>query len=435
MTTGNWVELVIVGFVLLVIAVAAWVETSLSTFSRLTLRELLEDRLVRSQEAELEETQKLRSSMLLIEMIGAGVGTALIAHIMVSLDIAYGLVLGIVIASVAHIVLGRIVPRAIVGNRLAGESSVATVTGKVLNTMFAPLIVPVDFTVQRVARTSPRRDELQEYGNGRNGDEQEPSTEGDERSENEIESDEHEMITNVLDLERANAHDIMVPRLDLVAIPMTASIAEAVDVAIQAGHSRIPVYGENIDEIQGVVYAKDLLKYVTEQHEGLTIESVLRPAHFVPESKRVDDLLKELQQSKVHLAVVVDEYGGTAGVVTIEDILEEIVGEIEDEFDKESARIEVIDENELILDGRLLVEDAIDEFDISWDERPSGTIGGLIQRELGRIPKTGDVVDVDGLRLTVLSVERRRIRRVRCERVDRGATETESSDSSIPSAQ
>jgi CBS domain containing-hemolysin-like protein len=225
------------------------------------------------------------------------------------------------------------------------------------------------------------------------------------------------MISGVLHLERATARDIMVPRIDIVAVSKDVPVSEAVDVAIQAGHSRIPVYGRSIDEIIGVVYAKDMLRFVNEDHEGVVAGDLAREAYFVPESKKVDDLLNEMQQAKVHLAVVVDEYGGTAGVVTIEDILEEIVGEIQDEYDTEQPRIEVLGPDEAIADGALSVDDLADELDLEWPEPVSGTIGGLIQRRLGRIPSEGEVVELPGLRLTVLKVERRRVRQVRIERM------------------
>jgi CBS domain containing-hemolysin-like protein len=224
------------------------------------------------------------------------------------------------------------------------------------------------------------------------------------------------MISAILHLQRNTAQQIMVPRIDIVAIEKNVLVSEAVDVAIQAGHSRIPVYERSMDEIVGVIYAKDLLRYVNEVHEGLSVESLLRPAYFVPESKRVDDLLSELQGSKVHLAIVVDEYGGTAGVVTIEDILEEIVGEIQDEYDREPVQFELVNSEMALVDGRISINDLADEMDIEWPDTATGTLGGYIQRRLGRIPVEHEIVEVDDLRLTVLKVEHRRIRQVRVER-------------------
>jgi CBS domain containing-hemolysin-like protein len=152
----------------------------------------------------------------------------------------------------------------------------------------------------------------------------------------------------------------------------------------------------------------------------MTVEPLVRPAYIVPESKRIDDLLEELQQAKVHLAVVVDEFGGTAGVVTIEDILEEIVGEIQDEYDTETPPFEIVSEREAIVDGRLSIDDLADEMDMIWPEPASGTLGGYIQRRLGRIPAEGEQVELPGIRLTVLLVEHRRVRQVRLERFDDG---------------
>lgn len=416
MTPGMWFELGIAALSLIIVGITAWAEGSLGTFSRVTIRELLDERLHRGQESELEETQLLRADLLLIEMLLVGVSTALITHVLFSQDIEYGLLIGLAAGTVAHVLFGRVLPRALI-RPTSNESNIAKIIGRGVRAVFQPLVWPVNAMTGLVGSIGGAREAVGppdmltgEYPN---------ETDADEAAQDlgEIEDDEHEMLSNVLALVTASAHDIMVPRLDVVAIPKTASIAEAVDVAIQAGHSRIPVFDDSIDEIVGILYAKDLLQYVTTEHEGLSIMSLLRDAHFVPESKRLDDLLQELQQAKIHMAIVVDEYGGTAGVVTIEDILEEIVGEIEDEFDKEVPLVEVISDDEIVIDGRLLVEDCVDQFDLLWEPRPSGTVSGLIQRELGRIPKSGDVIQIDGLRFTVESVERRRVRQVRCERI------------------
>src|SRR5690606_9821358 len=264
------------------------------------------------------------------------------------------------------IVFGRILPRAFASEELEPESSTPFRVAQALSIVFAPVVRPVEAINDLLARGKRRRAEAEAlealegevYVNGT------ATGEHPDRAEpHEIEEDEQEMITGILHLDQATARQIMVPRIDIVAIPQDALVAEAVEVAIQAGHSRIPVFGRSIDEIVGVVYAKDLLRYVNDPHDGLTIDELIRPAYFVPESKRVDDLLNELQQSKVHLAIVVDEYGGTAGVVTIEDILEEIVGEIQDEYDTEPAQFELISPDEAIADGRLSIRDLVDEME------------------------------------------------------------------------
>jgi putative hemolysin len=424
MTTGNWIELTIAIFALVIVTLSAWVETSLATVTRVNLRALLEGRFARSPERELEGPQYTRSSMLLIEMIGVGVSTALIAHIAWDVSPEYGLWIGIVIAVLLNVVFGRILPRIAVGDERSEQTATQGKVARALTLLFAPLIRPVDAIVGLFARRRPGRDEGV-AGEDEDSDSSWLSTAGDRDAdgEDEIEPVEQEMISGVLHLENATASQIMVPRIDIVGIHKGSSIEEATAVAIRAGHSRIPVYGQSIDEIQGIVYAKDLLKYVVEDPKDVSIEAILRPAYFVPESKRVDDLLRDLQHGRVHMAVVVDEYGGTAGVVTIEDIIEEIVGEIEDEYDVEEPYIEVLSDTEAMVAGKVSVDDLMHDLDLELPVAAQGTVGGLVQRELGHIPHQGETVDLGNVRITVMEVEHRRIRRVKVERLTAGAVE------------
>lgn len=409
MSGASLIELAIAAVALAVLGLAGWVESSLVSAHRVSIRELVDERRTRAFALLLAETQQLRGAMLVVQLFCMGLATVLIADVTVELDEDYGLVWGVVIGLACGIIAGQVVPRALASHRGPGESSSAARAGRVVAAVFAPLIKPIDLLVGLVRRMLRRRDEHPRLDDP---DASEFDAEGGNGQVDDFEHDEQEMISGILQLEEAVAHDLMVPRIDLVAIPHDASIAEAASVAIQAGHSRIPVFGANIDEIVGIVYAKDLLKYVTEEHEDVSLDTILRAAAFVPESKRVDDLLRELQQAKIHMAVVVDEYGGTAGVVTIEDILEEIVGEIEDEYDKAAPRIELTEDGEAIVDGQMLLEDVLEELGVSWVERPSGTISGLLQRQLGRIPRVGEELTVDGVDFKVLGVEKRRIRRV-----------------------
>ncbi len=245
----------------------------------------------------------------------------------------------------------------------------------------------------------------------------------DHDDENQIDEDEAEMITGVLRLDQVRARDIMVPRPDIVALPSDALVDHAVEVAIQRGHSRIPVYGRDLDDIIGVLYAKDMLPYVNERDSHIPIEGKWRAASFVPDSKPVDGMLEDMRDAQVHLAIVVDEFGGTSGLVTIEDILEEIVGEIRDEFDRETPAIQPVPERNdaWFIDGRITVTDLVDELRLDWPDTPGGTLGGYLQRRVGGLPKEKDVVEVDGLlRLTVMRVDRRRVRLVLAEEVRSG---------------
>jgi putative hemolysin len=417
LSTSQWIELIIAGLALLVLFVASWIDITLSAAGRVNVRRLLDERFARLDEQELERNQRVRSEMQLVSLLAGALAAVLITNLLRTTLDDLGFEIGLVVSAVCIVVIGRIWPRFVAGREPDAESTRVRRVTRVMSFVFAPIVRPITWTTDALTRDRARSDATDDVPhpgaepvNGANV----PERDADQA---EIEQDEQEMITGVLHLERATARDIMVPRIDIVAVSRDVLIGEAVDVAIQAGHSRIPVYGKSIDEIVGVVYAKDMLRFVNEDHESVLVSALLREAYFVPESKKVDDLLGELQLSKVHLAVVVDEYGGTAGVVTIEDILEEIVGEIQDEFDSEELRIEIISPDEALADGALSVEDLSDDLHLEWSAPVSGTIGGLMQRRLGRIPVEGEVVELDGIRLTVLRVERRRVRLVRIERL------------------
>jgi CBS domain containing-hemolysin-like protein len=208
----------------------------------------------------------------------------------------------------------------------------------------------------------------------------------------------------------------MVPRIDIVALPASASFEQAIDTIIAEGHSRVPVYEASIDEIVGILYAKDLLPFLRSNAPGRpSPRSIVRTPVFVPESMTVDDLLHELQRRKVHIAIVLDEYGGTAGLVTIEDLLEEIVGEIQDEYDEEEPLITRLSDDEARVDGRAAVDDLGALFDTNLaleDADEYDTVGGLIYHRVGGVPAPGDQVSVDGLSLTVESTDGRRVGKV-----------------------
>ncbi len=230
-----------------------------------------------------------------------------------------------------------------------------------------------------------------------------------------IEAEEEQMIGAVLELGEQRAHEVMVARVDMVSLPVSASLGEIVETIVSEGHSRIPVYEENIDNIIGMLYAKDLLPYLVGDDRPPSIRRLLRTPLFVPESMLVDELLRSLQRRRVHIAVVLDEHGGTAGLVTIEDLLEEIVGEIQDEYDEEEPMIVPLGEFEARIDGRTDVDDMLAHFDTTLDgndQEEFDTVGGLMYHHIGGVPAVGDTVDVDGLKLTVEATDGRRVRSV-----------------------
>jgi putative hemolysin len=232
-----------------------------------------------------------------------------------------------------------------------------------------------------------------------------------------IERQERTMIDNVLELEEKTVREVMVPRPDIVALSASASVRTAVDTFVREGYSRMPIFRETIDAIVGILYGKDLFPLMIDNRYEDPVGEFVRPAYFVPESKRADDLLRELRQQRVHIAVVVDEYGGTAGMVTIEDLLEEIVGEIQDEFDVEEQKIIRTSEDEAVVDGGVSIDDANEELGLDLTAEEVDTIGGLVHERLGRIPVIGDKVVLDHAVLTVVGASGRRVTRVRIKRL------------------
>ena len=229
-----------------------------------------------------------------------------------------------------------------------------------------------------------------------------------------IEENEREMIASVCDFDATLAREIMVPRIDMVALEADASIEEALDVIVETGYSRIPVYEGTIENILGILNAKDLLADLKENDSPQPgLRDLLRPAHFVPETNKVGEVLRELQRERIQLAIVVDEYGGIAGLVTVEDALEEIVGEIEDEYDTVEPFCEMVSDQEAIFNARIDLDDVNSLLDTDLPTEDSDTLGGLIYSSLGGVPKVGDEVELDGVRITVLSLLGRRIKKVR----------------------
>jgi len=228
-----------------------------------------------------------------------------------------------------------------------------------------------------------------------------------------LEAEEEQMINAVIELGERRVHEVMVPRIAIAALASSATFEEATELIIAAGHSRIPVYEESIDHVIGILYAKDLLPFLTSAVVPRPpLQSLVRPPVLVPESLPIDNVLHQLQRQRVHLAIVLDEYGGTAGLVTIEDLLEEIVGEIQDEYDVEEPLIVRISDNEVRVDGRSAVDELEELFNIELsleDEAEYDTVGGLIYHRIGGVPAPGDRIEVDGLTLTVESTDGRRV--------------------------
>jgi CBS domain containing-hemolysin-like protein len=236
----------------------------------------------------------------------------------------------------------------------------------------------------------------------------------------EIESEERQLIRSIIDFGDTVVREVMVPRPDMVAIAQDSTVAQAMECAITNGFSRIPVYGaEGIDDVVGIVYAKDLMRAMRDRLGSTPIRPLLRPPVFVPETKRVSELLKEMQARQRHMSIVIDEYGGTAGLATLEDLIEELVGEIVDEFDVEDPQLEPLPNGDWRVNARMPLDEVNELLRLDLPEGDWDTIGGLVFNALGHVPTEGEAVEIDGHRLRAERVDGRRIGRVRITRARR----------------
>jgi CBS domain containing-hemolysin-like protein len=230
--------------------------------------------------------------------------------------------------------------------------------------------------------------------------------------EEEIEEEERELIHSVFEFGDTVVREVMVPRPDMVTAPGDATVDEVLETIVKAGYSRIPIYEGDNDNIVGVLYAKDLLKRVHESKGDLEVSSLARGPLFVPEQKRVSDLLREMQEQRVHMAIVIDEYGGTAGLVTIEDLIEEIVGEIVDEYDQEEPLVEPLDEDSIRVDAKMSIDEVNEMLKVELPHEEWDTVGGLVFGLTGRVPLPGERVRFDSLEFLTERVTGRRIQKV-----------------------
>lgn len=352
--------------------------------------------------------------MTLVQVLAAIFMASLLTHVFdqaVLADIDW---LAIILTIVIYLLFGQIVPRAVSEKDFEPYFDRIIRGGHLISTIFAPVIWIIDWGVRRVKALLPgsaASGELEDIDEVRA-----PSRSTDMDDLDEIE---RQMIDGILGLESVSVRDIMVPRLDIVAVERSVPPDQLMETITRAGHSRIPVYQESVDRILGVLYVKDLLPFVIGTTRRIPLLDLIRPAFVVPESKKVSDLFAELKRTRIHIAIVADEYGGTAGLVTIEDIIEEIVGEIQDEYDSEEPLFEQPERGVLLADGRLPIEDVEDALRIRFEvDDDFGTLGGFVHKHLGRLPIQGDRFEAENVQVEILEVERHRVRRLRITKLE-----------------
>ena len=232
-----------------------------------------------------------------------------------------------------------------------------------------------------------------------------------------INEEENEMIRAIFTLRDTIVREIMVPRTDMAYVSADATVREVLATIVECGHSRIPVWDGTLDNIVGLIYAKDFLKYWGMDDSGVVLRRVMRAPYFVPETKKLEELLHDFKKKRIHIAIVIDEYGGTSGLVTIEDLLEQIVGDIQDEYDLEEEWLVKEDDGAVMVDARLPIEELEEYFGIEIERDKFDTVGGLIFHLTGRIPRTGEEVESGTIRLVVLAADERKISKVRISKL------------------
>ncbi len=227
-----------------------------------------------------------------------------------------------------------------------------------------------------------------------------------------VNEEESEMIRSIFSLGTTIVREVMVTRSEIACVSVESTVRELLDTIIACGHSRIPVYEDSIDNIIGLLYAKDLLKLWGTDVKSLSVREIMRTPYFIPESKNLEQLLQEFKRKRIHLAIVIDEYGGTSGLITIEDLLEQIVGDIQDEYDREESLLTVNPDGSITADGRLPVEELEEHFDIQIERDNFDSVGGLAFHLTGKIPAIGDAIEGAGLYLKILDADLRRVKKV-----------------------
>ena len=398
MDPARSIELLGLCMCLVVVGVASAAEAALSTISRHRLNALLDDGERRAQALMklLEEPYQVRMATLVLGTSATITATALTLTFIHAWSTA-GKVASLVTFFLIWLTIGTTLPKTIATKY---PTEVSLLIARPLRILLW-LVLPVQWMLRIIAQpiglftgSKPQlvtEEELKLLVNV-----------GEE--EGIIESDEREMIEGIFEFNDTQVREVMVPRIDVKAIEVSSSIEEAVHLVLSAGHSRVPVYEKSIDQIIGVLYAKDLLAVLQAGRHSAPLRALMRTPFYVPDSMVLNELMKAMQTRKTHLAIIVDEYGGTAGLVTIEDLLEEIVGEIQDEYDVEEAAIEQVSPTEWIFNGRVPLDEVDDLTGLELDHADVDSIGGFVSAMLGTIPIVGDAIEVHGCSIEVLAV-------------------------------
>ena len=371
----------------------------------------------------LENPRRLLVTILIGNTV-VNVAASIIA-VSLALDIAQSfgfsqnvvLTLQIILLTILILLFGEVTPKIWASKNPAAFSKVVAIPIHWVSV----IIYPVSETITEFIRLLVSKIRIDKKKSAINPDEiKELATIGLEKGT--IEDEEHELIHSIVGFKTLSVSEIMTPRVDMIAISTDSNFSEVINEITRTGRSRIPLYKEDLDDIVGVIYAKDLLPYFknAELRKNLSLEKIARKPMFVPKTKMIDSLMHDFQDKKMHIAIVVDEYGGTAGLVSLEDIIEEIIGEIRDEYDKEENPVTKIDEKNYLVLGRISIDEIKEtlEININTEEAEYDTIAGLVLNFAGQIPKEGYSFDFENHRFTVKEVLNKRIKKVQIEKLN-----------------
>ncbi|MGM0445467.1 MAG: hemolysin family protein [Bacillota bacterium] len=385
-------------------------ETAFMSANRVRIRELVNEGDKKAERVDklLEDQTKLLTTILignnLVNIAASAIATSIAIDIFGSKGV--GIATGVV--TFVILVFGEITPKSIGNNNPIKYAKLASVILLWLEKLLYPIILFFTILIKKligqdkmISSAFISEEEVRRFVNV-------------SEEEGAIKESEKEMIQSVFEFDDIVVKEIMVPRIDMVCVSKESSIEEIVDLAVEQGHSRIPVFEESIDDIIGLIYVKDLLQLLQKGKENLTLEDLIKPIYFIPESKQINKLLKEMQNRREHMAVILDEYGGTSGLITIEDLLEEIVGDIQDEFDLEDKQINLINNKEILVDARVDLDDLNEILPIPLlDEESYETISGFVLHKLGYLPEEKEIIELEGITIEIEKIDEHRIQKLR----------------------
>lgn len=414
------IELTAIAGVLLLLVFLSTIESAYESLSEVSLRVLSGERDGSSRRVRFfRELMDHRRRFALILILGTQLSIAAIAILLADVFIDAGvrapLLLGFVSAFVVVVLFRQLVPRLLTQNNPEEVFWVLLPVFQVFYRVFSVFVAPVTGLLNRMRRPEP-----EEVISEEESDEEEIQAFIDVGEEaGIIEESEGELIQSIIEFSDTRVAEVMRPRLQIIAIEHTATVADARRLMIESKHSRIPVYRDQIDTIEGIVYVRDLLAFCEVEKISMRVTRCMRPAYFVPESKSVRELLEEMQKAKVQIAMVIDEYGGVAGLVTVEDIIEEILGEIEDE-DEGAAVHEIVpaEDGSYLIDGSAEIRKIELLYDKELEADDFTTVAGLIINKLGHVPAAGEQLDFNGLRFEVVDADGKRVNRIRLSGIE-----------------